>query len=152
MSASLGYICRAGTGAVKVFEPGAKYGVNRLQHLLQYLIPSSQRSYSIMEHVTDESLEHLETRISYLKAFLDVTDVDAAILRSAKPFIVPLIPHILDAVYTKLLSFEYVTFFDLKSPLLDALRGGSPLQKCLERTAFPQHFFDTYISHRLGQR
>lgn len=59
-----------------------------------------------MEHITDESLNRLETRISYLKAFLDITSADAAILRSAQPLINPLIPHILEAVYTKLLSFD----------------------------------------------
>lgn len=59
-----------------------------------------------MEHITDESLKDLATRISYLKTFLDLTNADAAILYSAKPLIGPLIPHILDAVYTKLLSFD----------------------------------------------
>jgi hypothetical protein len=59
-----------------------------------------------MEHITNESLQHLETRISYLKAFLDLTNIDAEILSSAQPLINPLIQGILNAVYTKLLSFD----------------------------------------------
>jgi len=59
-----------------------------------------------MEHITNTSLEHLPTRVSYLKAFLDISNSDAAILRSAQPLITPLIPGILSAVYSKLLSFD----------------------------------------------
>jgi hypothetical protein len=59
-----------------------------------------------MEHITTASLEHLSTRISYLCAFLSITSADAAILRSAQPLITPLIPSLLNAVYTKLLSFD----------------------------------------------
>jgi hypothetical protein len=60
----------------------------------------------LMEHITTASLEHLSTRISYLCAFLSITSADAAILRSAQPLITPLIPSLLNAVYTKLLSFD----------------------------------------------
>jgi hypothetical protein len=59
-----------------------------------------------MEHITEASLEDLPTRISYLCAFLSITSDDAAILRSAQPLITPLIPSLLNAVYTKLLSFD----------------------------------------------
>lgn len=59
-----------------------------------------------MEHITDESLEDLPTRVEYFQAFLEITDYDAAILRKAEPLIAPLIPAILNAVYTKLLSFD----------------------------------------------
>jgi len=59
-----------------------------------------------MEHLTNASLEHLPTRISYLKAFLEINNSDAATLQSAQPLITPLIPSILSAVYSKLLSFD----------------------------------------------
>jgi len=59
-----------------------------------------------MEHITNESIEHLPTRISYIRAFLGITNSDAAVLRSAQPLILPLIPKILDVVYTKLLNFD----------------------------------------------
>ena len=73
-----------------------------------FLLSDGARSAnSTMEHITDNSLEHLATRISYLKAFIDLTNANAAILRSAKPLIDPLISHILDAVYTGLLSFRH---------------------------------------------
>jgi len=59
-----------------------------------------------MEHITYDSLDNLPIRISYLKAFLDLTNADAAILQSARPLITPLIPGILNLVYAKLLSFD----------------------------------------------
>ncbi len=59
-----------------------------------------------MENITAASLENLPTRVSYLCAFLSLTSADAAILRSAQPLITPLVPSLLNAVYTKLLSFD----------------------------------------------
>ncbi|KAG4434460.1 hypothetical protein IFR05_010070 [Cadophora sp. M221] len=59
-----------------------------------------------MQHVSTSSLEDLPSRISYLSAFLDLTPSDGEALLAAKPLVAPLIPTILDAVYTKLLSFD----------------------------------------------
>jgi len=59
-----------------------------------------------MQHITSASLEDLPSRISYLSAFLDLTPSDGDALLAAKPLVAPLIPTILDAVYTKLLSFD----------------------------------------------
>lgn len=59
-----------------------------------------------MQHIEPSSLSSLPERIAYLKAFLNFTADDADALHAAKPVIVPLIPTILDAVYTKLLSFD----------------------------------------------
>src|SRR5262245_29552136 len=59
-----------------------------------------------MHHVIPASLESLPERIAYLKAFLNFTPEDASALHAAKPIVAPLIPAVLDAVYTKLLSFD----------------------------------------------
>ncbi|KAK0125268.1 hypothetical protein ONS96_009123 [Cadophora gregata f. sp. sojae] len=59
-----------------------------------------------MQHISPSSLEKLPSRISYLSTFLDLTPLDGEALLAAKPLIAPLIPTILDAVYSKLLSFD----------------------------------------------
>ncbi|KAF8987993.1 Protoglobin-domain-containing protein, partial [Cyathus striatus] len=45
-------------------------------------------------------------RISYTRDFMEFTSVDAAALHAAKPLLTPLIPLVVDTVYTKLLSFS----------------------------------------------
>lgn len=59
-----------------------------------------------MQHIDGSTLSSLPQRVAYLKAFLDFSSADAAALHAAKPVVVPLIPQVLDAVYTKLLSFD----------------------------------------------
>lgn len=59
-----------------------------------------------MQHISASSLEDLPSRIAYLSAFLNVTPEDGEVLLAAKPLVAPLIPAILDAVYSKLLSFD----------------------------------------------
>jgi hypothetical protein len=59
-----------------------------------------------MEHISPESLAHLPTRVDYLRKFIDFTSEDAAALHAAKPLVAPLVPVVVDAVYTKLLSFD----------------------------------------------
>ena len=59
-----------------------------------------------MQHVASETLEDLPARITYLSTFLELTEADGAALTSAAPLIAPLVPTVLDAVYTKLLSFD----------------------------------------------
>jgi hypothetical protein len=59
-----------------------------------------------MQHIAAESLSHLPSRITYLSSFLELTPSDGEALLAAKPLVAPLVPAILDAVYTKLLSFD----------------------------------------------
>jgi len=59
-----------------------------------------------MQHIETTSLEDLPSRIAYLSAFLELTASDGEALLAAKPLVAPLIPTILEAVYTKLLSFD----------------------------------------------
>lgn len=59
-----------------------------------------------MQHISASSLSDLPSRIAYLSSFLALTPEDGAALLAAKPLVAPLIPTILDAVYTKLLSFD----------------------------------------------
>jgi len=59
-----------------------------------------------MQHISAESLEDLPSRISYLSSFLGLTEEDGEALRASKPLVAPLIPTILEAVYSKLLLFD----------------------------------------------
>jgi len=59
-----------------------------------------------MQHVSVSSLEDLSSRIAYLSSFLELTASDGEALLASKPLVAPLVPAILDAVYTKLLSFD----------------------------------------------
>ncbi|KAH8801614.1 Protoglobin-domain-containing protein [Xylogone sp. PMI_703] len=59
-----------------------------------------------MRHIAPESLDDLPARIEYLSLFLDLNKSDGEALLAAKPYIAPLVPAILDAVYVKLLSFD----------------------------------------------
>ncbi|OAX84014.1 hypothetical protein ACJ72_01630 [Emergomyces africanus] len=57
-------------------------------------------------HVDEASLVNLRSRITYVKGFLHFTDKDGALIQSAKNVIAPALPTVLDAVYTRLLSFD----------------------------------------------
>ena len=59
-----------------------------------------------MQHIEASSLVDLPSRIAYLSSFLEITAADGEALQSAKPLIAPLVPAVLDAVYTKLLSYD----------------------------------------------
>lgn len=59
-----------------------------------------------MHEISPSSLNFLPSRISYLKSFLSFTSEDGAALRASAPLVAPLVPAILDAVYTKLLSYD----------------------------------------------
>ncbi|KAF9458838.1 Protoglobin-domain-containing protein [Collybia nuda] len=59
-----------------------------------------------MQHIDPESLNDLPSRIDYLRKFIEFTSDDAAALHAAKPLVAPLVPVVVDAVYTKLLSFD----------------------------------------------
>lgn len=59
-----------------------------------------------MQYIDPNTLEHLPTRIQYLRDFIGFTQEDAAALHAAKPVVARLVPTVVDTVYTKLLSFD----------------------------------------------
>jgi hypothetical protein len=59
-----------------------------------------------MQHIPASSFADLPSRVSYLSSFLDLTAADGKALNDAAPLIAPLVPSILEAVYTKLLSYD----------------------------------------------
>ena len=59
-----------------------------------------------MQYIDPFTLSDLPSRIAYLSSFLEVTAADSEVLMAAKPLITPLVPTVLDAVYSKLLSFD----------------------------------------------
>lgn len=58
-----------------------------------------------MRTITPESLETLSSRVSYTRDFVNFTADDAAALHAAKPYLGPLVPAVVDAVYVKLFEF-----------------------------------------------
>lgn len=59
-----------------------------------------------MQHIDPATLTTLAARTAYAKAFVGFTPADAATLHAAQPAVAALIPAVVDAVYTKLLSFD----------------------------------------------
>lgn len=59
-----------------------------------------------MQHIEPSSLSDLESRVSYLKAFVGFTAADAQAIHASKPVVAALVPGIVDTVYRKLLSFD----------------------------------------------
>jgi len=60
-----------------------------------------------MQHIDHDALyDSLEARIAYLKDFLEFGDEDVQALKDIVPLASPLIPTILDAVYTKLFTYD----------------------------------------------
>lgn len=60
----------------------------------------------VMQHVPPQSLCSLPSRQSYTLSFLSLTPTDGSLINASAPHLVPLLPTILDAVYTKLLSYD----------------------------------------------
>lgn len=62
---------------------------------------------SKIQHINPSSLSHLPSRIEYLHSFLSFDpSTDGALIISLKPLLSPLLPRLLDAVYTQLLSYD----------------------------------------------
>ncbi|KAF5343956.1 hypothetical protein D9756_011567 [Leucocoprinus leucothites] len=58
-----------------------------------------------MRNITPESLESLPSRVEYIRDFINFDEKDAAALHAAKPYLAPLVPTVVDAVYLKLFEF-----------------------------------------------
>ena len=78
----------------------------KIFHPSQPLPRMGSTSRPQMLEISPSSLTSLPSRVSYLKSFLSFTSEDGAALRASAPLVAPLVPAILDAVYTKLLSFD----------------------------------------------
>ena len=63
---------------------------------------------SKMQHIDASSLStHLPSRITYLQSFVAFTpSTDGELITSLKPVLAPLLPGLLDAIYTHLLSYD----------------------------------------------
>ena len=59
-----------------------------------------------MQHIPPSSLTSLPHRLSYTLSFLSLTPSTGASINASAPYLGPLIPTVLDAVYTKLLSYD----------------------------------------------
>ena len=59
-----------------------------------------------MKHIPSSSLSDLPSRQSYTQSFLAFAPTDGSAIQASGPFIKPLIPTILNNIYTKLLSYD----------------------------------------------
>lgn len=59
-----------------------------------------------MQHISPAELLSVPHRISYLKKFLKFAESDGAAIQASGQILGPLIPGVLDAVYTNLLSYD----------------------------------------------
>ena len=59
-----------------------------------------------MNHISLSSLLNVSSRLSYTTSFLSFTVADGVAINASKPLLIPLIPKILDLVYTKLLTYD----------------------------------------------
>ncbi|KAF5368696.1 hypothetical protein D9615_010313 [Tricholomella constricta] len=102
-----------------------------------------------MRNIDPATLEHLPSRVQYLRDFIGFTNQDAAALHAARPVVAPLVPVVVDAVYVKLLSFDITskpfvprqTGYTGKSPVrLEDLSGDHPQIK------FRKGFVASYLA------
>ncbi|TFK56267.1 hypothetical protein OE88DRAFT_1731873 [Heliocybe sulcata] len=81
---------------------------------------------SKITHIDPRSLSDLTARVHYLKSFIQFTDEDGAAVQAAGPLLSQLLPAILDAVYSHLLSFDITAkAFLPKQPEQDAAGAGA---------------------------
>ena len=66
----------------------------------------AEKARSPMDHISSSSLLNVPSRLSYTTSFLSFTPDDGAAINASKPLLVPLVPAILDLVYTKLLTYD----------------------------------------------
>lgn len=59
-----------------------------------------------MQHIKPSKLDELPSRLTYVQSFLAFTPADGESISASGPLIRPLIPIILDAIYSKLLSYD----------------------------------------------
>lgn len=59
-----------------------------------------------MQHIPENLLNDLPTRIRYLRDFIGFTSEDAAALHAARDVVAPLVSTVVNVVYEKLLSFD----------------------------------------------
>jgi hypothetical protein len=60
-----------------------------------------------LKHVDEKRLEQdLDYRFGYLADFMDIGPEDVAAIHAAAPYLTPLVPDLVDAVYVKLFSYD----------------------------------------------
>ena len=67
---------------------------------------STENAHGLMNHISSPSLLEVSSRLSYTTSFLSFTTEDGAAINASKPLLVPLVPTILDLIYTKLLTYD----------------------------------------------
>ena len=82
-----------------------------------------------MQHIPSSSLATLESRLSYTLSFLSFDpSTDGAAIHASAPLLTPLIPTLLDGIYTKLLTYDITaaSFLPKLGHELDASSSSAP--------------------------
>ncbi|KAI9806287.1 MAG: hypothetical protein M1825_006402 [Sarcosagium campestre] len=95
-----------------------------------------------MQEIAAASLTHLPTRIAYLKSFQGFTDADGALIKSTAPVVSPLVPALLDGVYSKLLTYTITA--KAFAPVQSGQSGG---EKCPAGAAGAGRVQDLSLEH-----
>lgn len=67
---------------------------------------TEKNARNVMAHIPPSSLVSVPGRVRYLASFLSFSPSDGAAINASKPLLVPLVPAILDIVYSKLLEYD----------------------------------------------
>ncbi|KAL9607045.1 MAG: hypothetical protein Q9167_008005, partial [Letrouitia subvulpina] len=103
-----------------------------------------------MTHIPAPSLTHLPTRLAYTTSFLAFTPADGALIQASAPLIAPLIPALLDVVYTKLLSYDITAaaFVPPQAPTTSTGAGTSTSTISPPTSPADLHLTHPHIAHR----
>jgi Protoglobin len=118
---------------------------------------------SKMQRISPDSItQHLPSRISYLHSFLSFHPaIDGALINSTKPLLLPLLPHLLDAVYTHLLNYDITarSFLPAQQALSPSDRSGGINEKDVRSLSLDhanikhrQDFLRAYLARVLNNR
>ena len=77
-----------------------------LHNFRQDTMATIEKVDSPMHHISSPSLLKVSSRLSYTTSFLSFTPDDGAAINASEPLLAPLLPKILDLVYTKLLAYD----------------------------------------------
>ena len=89
-------------------------------------IPSDKADISKMEHIPPSTLVELVPRLTYTTSFLNFTADDGAAIHASGPLIAPLIPTVLDVIYTKLLGYDITSKAFVPKTVADLDKHPSP--------------------------
>ncbi|CAF2916317.1 unnamed protein product [Rotaria sp. Silwood2] len=108
-----------------------------------------------MEHIDAAKLTDVRYRFDYVSKFLNFTKTDIGLLNTIAPKMVPIVPTAVDAVYTKLFSFDITKSVFAKHKVNfqgNATSTPDSLDLTPERVTFLKEMLGTYLKKVLTQQ